>query len=405
MKRLPFKPVLVLTAAALVLGVAAPGHATPTRNDATSAPSSLAAADPQAAQALAKQQNISVAEASKRLGRQASLSQRGEALEKALAGRSGGSYLDNNGNLVVTTIDNAGDVVVARGGARPQRVDDSEARLDRIVQQLNAHSKQRGSGSVQGWYVDVPTNTVVVTATAGAKDAKAAALVKAAKRFGKSVRVESRSAAQAPISNEWLVGGYSFNGNCSMGFNAKTTANYNVVVTAGHCLKAGWNSKGGYNIGQTRTKNFPTDDFGTFWNSYPSYWQPSTSVSKYNGTFVEIRGQWNAPAVGTVMCKSGYKTGYTCGKITARNVTVSYPQGAVYGLTQHTACSEPGDSGGANIGFYNGHAYAIGVSSGSSSVSKTDKRCRSKVGLQNISYYQPIGEALSRNGLKLVYKP
>lgn len=59
--------------------------------------------DPDAAAALARQKGISVAEANKRLGQERVLGERGARLEKSLAGRSGGSYLDANGQLVVTS--------------------------------------------------------------------------------------------------------------------------------------------------------------------------------------------------------------------------------------------------------------------------------------------------------------
>ena len=64
---------------------------------------------------------------------------------------------------------------------------------------------------------------------------------------------------------------------------------------------------------------------------------------------------------------------------------------------RHTACVEGGDSGGANISGYG--SYALGVTSGAST---SYDQCRSKLGGTNISWYQPIGEALSRNGLRLL---
>mgnify|MGYP003347598992 CR=1 FL=1 len=117
-------------------------------------------------EALAAQKGIPADVATKRLAAQKGLGDRGTALETQLAGRSGGSYLDDNGQLVVTTLDAAGDGVVTRGGARPQRVDDSTARLNGIVSQLDRIAATSGAGSVQGWYVDVPGNSVVVTPAA-----------------------------------------------------------------------------------------------------------------------------------------------------------------------------------------------------------------------------------------------
>jgi streptogrisin C len=403
--------VVALTGAALPASAAPAGGAAqippslsgPGQDPALTA--DLTAVDPKAARAMATRFDIPVAEATRRLGEQQGLATRGAALEKSLGSRTGGSYLDANGQLVVTTLDASADQQAGRSGARFQRVDDSAARLDGIMQRLNQESTH-GAGGLQGWYVDVPTNTVVVTVTEGASDARTQAMTRAATAFGASVRIEKAPATQAPRATEFMVGGFEFKtasgGACSVGFNTVDASNRPVVLTAGHCVKqSGIMSRNGYQIGATRTASFPTDDFGTFWNSYPSYWQPSVSVYKYNGTYVNVRGQWNAPPVGATVCKSGRTTGYTCGSITALNQTVVYPEGTIYGLVRHNNCVEPGDSGGSNI---SSGAFALGVTSGAAGYG-ANKLCGQKVGQANVSWYQPIGEALSRNGLRLVYQP
>jgi streptogrisin C len=102
-----------------------------------------------------------------------------------------------------------------------------------------------------------------------------------------------------------------------------------------------------------------------------------------------VVGQWNSPPVGATVCKSGRTTGYTCGTITSPNETVPYTGGKVIsGLVRHTACVEPGDSGGANI---SAGGYALGVTSGASTT-ESSHMCLSKVGQANVSYYQPIGD-------------
>ena len=361
---------------------------------------------PNAAAALAKKKGMTVPEAKAQLARERALGARGAQIEQSLHGRSGGEYLDGNGKLVVTTLDTAASAVVAQSGARPKLVDDSAARLDAIVKQLNRQAAQDGIGAVQGWYVDVPTNSVVVTVTEGATDSDTAALKKLATSFGDSIRIEYRPADQAPQPAEWLVGGFQIvipaGGTCSVGFNTRDAYNRNVVLTAGHCVKtSGTVTRNGYWIGSTRTADYPTDDFGTFWNSYPNYWQPSPSVSKYNGTYAKVVGQWDNPPVGTTVCKSGRTTGYTCGTIQALNQTANYKGLAIYGLVKHNACVEGGDSGGANI---SAGGYALGVTSGAASYETGPYKglCLSKSGGANVSYYQPVGEALSRNGLRLV---
>ena len=93
-------------------------------------------------------------------------------------------------------------------------------------------------------------------------------------------------------------------------------------------------------------------------------------------------------AVGASVCRSGSTTGWRCGTIQAKNQTVRYSQGAVYGMTRTNACAEPGDSGGSWI---SGN-QAQGVTSGGSG------NCSSG----GTTYFQPVNEILSRYGLSLV---
>lgn len=385
-----------------------PGAPPATASAATPDPAKQAqqaSVDPDATAALAARAGISATEAAKRLAAQQALGDLGARTEKSLAGRSGGHYLDASGRLVITTLDAAGDEAARRAGARPHRVDDTSARLAGIMREFDRHAARSGAGAAQGWHVDVLSNSVVLTLTSGAEDPQTLALRKVASAFGASVRVSEQASAQAPRTTAYLVGGFEYvtatGGACSVGFNTQDSVGRNVVLTAGHCVKTSTTmSRNGYRIGGTRTANYPTDDYGTFWNDYSSYWQPSVSVYKYNGTYVNVRGQWNAPPVGATVCKSGRTTGWTCGTITAHNQTVVYGGHTVYGLVRHNACVEPGDSGGSNI---SAGAYALGVTSGASLTSAG--ACLSKVGSPNVSWYQPIGEALSANGLRLLYQP
>ena len=403
-------PIAVLAAlAGLAAAPSAQAAVAPPTNSSSGAAPPLVqpAVDPDAATAFAKKRGVSLAVAKARLARERELDVRGDRIEKRLGARSAGSYLDANGNLVVTTLDAAASTVVTGSDARAKRVDDSTARLDGIVKQLDRQAARGGGGATQGWRVDVPTNTVVVTVSDGANDSATHALTTLARSFGDSVRIELKPAAEAPKPADYLVGGYEYvlpnGGTCSVGFNTRDAANRDVVLTAGHCVNAGGTlSRSGYWIGAARTANYPNDDYGTFWNSYAWFWQPSPSVAKYDGTFVRVAGLWNAPPVGATVCKSGRTTGYTCGRITALNQTVVYKGGLVlHGLARHDACVEPGDSGGANI---SAGAFALGVTSGSSTYESgaLKGKCLAKGGNANISYYQPLGEALSANGLRLV---
>jgi hypothetical protein len=360
--------------------------------------------DRQAAAALAKEKGITVAAATDRLARQHELGAVGERLVASLGSRTGGDYLDDDGNLVVTTLDAAATAEVTRAGARAEHVDDSLGRLESITAALERQAARGGTGGVQEWYVDIPHNSVVVTVTDGASDARTVALLRVAAAFGQTVHVKHAPASEAPRTTEWLAGGEKYilpdgQHTCSTGFNAADQYGRNVVVTAGHCMQqSGWETRSGYLVGARRTSSFPGDDFGTFWNQYPSYWQPVPYVDLYNGVYARVAGEWDYPPVGASVCKSGLTTGFTCGTITAVNASANYDGQMVYGLVRHTACVEPGDSGGANISGSN--YYALGMTSGANLYNKT--YCLAKVGQQNVSWYQPVGEALSANGLRLV---
>jgi streptogrisin C len=112
-----------------------------------------------------------------------------------------------------------------------------------------------------------------------------------------------------------------------------------------------------------------------------------------NGGFINVSGYSDSP-VGTVVCKSGITTKWTCGYITAKDETVTYPQGTVYGLTRHSACVEPGDSGGANVAALSVWSPE-GVTSGASLLFNN---CLSKFGLTNVSWYFPIADSLAYYG-------
>src|SRR3546814_3519440 len=85
---------------------------------------------------------------------------------------------------------------------------------------------------------------------------------------------------------------------------------------------------------------------------------------------VTVTGHAEAP-IGAAICRSGRTTGWHCGAIQAKNVTVNYSSGeTVLNLTQTTACSEGGDSGRSYI---SGTGQAQGVLSGGSANCKGEK--------------------------------
>jgi len=384
--------------AALVLGSTTTASARPdtARLDTSAAPAGAAAA-------LAREYGISTAVAHQRLENERSLDRLSDVLTERLgAGHTGGAYIGRSGALVVTVTDAASAREVRSTVATPQRVSYSSRELGSVHQQLDRFSRRHGAGAVQGWYVDVRDNAVVVTTTAGADSRQTRAFLHKARSYGDRVAVE-RTTADA-VTAAYLYGGQQVNMSngyvCSNGFNARTSSGAYILLTAGHCAEGYPTfSRNGVTIGATRGYSFPTNDYASVNVNDPAYWNPQGAVDMYNGFARVVSGYSSAP-VGSSLCKSGRTTGWTCGTIQAYNQTVNYGGGdIVYGLVRHSACVEQGDSGGSNM---SGN-YAQGMSSGGSLYSSGGRLvCGERVGQPNVSYYQPVGEALSAYGATLV---
>ena len=150
---------------------------------------------------------------------------------------------------------------------------------------------------------------------------------------------------------------------------------------------------------------FPSFDDAIVRNQNTAFWiqGPWVDTNPSNGGIITTSGSTDGP-VGTVVCKSGITTKWTCGQITAKNQTVTYTGGnTVSGLTRHNACVEPGDSGGANVSVSGATRRAEGVTSGASLIDWGGaKRCIGAIfgwlGFQSTSWYFPIADSLAYYG-------
>lgn len=322
-----------------------------------------------------------------------------QSLEGQLGPRVVGSYLDDAGDLVVAVSDQATADLVRAAGAIPRLVDYTFEQLRAVQRQLDDLAIGSSAGKVRSWYVDPVSGTVVVTVPKGASDSITQRFVRKAEANGGMVTIK-RALGQITMTDDQfgLLGGYQVDKNtgftCSLGFNATADGGARIFLTAGHCTSGKPSfSRNGYIIGNTRSSSFPGNDFGTV--SVIEGWDQQGRVERWGANDVTVRGTADA-MVGADLCKSGKSTGWTCGRIVARNVTVNYGNNKVVrGLFTHTACVESGDSGGANMTG----DYAQGITSGAALISG---QCMDKHGQSNESYSQPIGEALSASGASLV---
>lgn len=273
-------------------------------------------------------------------------------------------------------------------------LESAKSALDDVVRQA-ARSKAALQG-VHAWHVDPQSNSVVVAVAPDAV-AKAIDLVARSRADAGAVRFETmvgqpelfatiRGGIEYVINNQYL---------CSVGF-AVTRGSTKGFATAGHCGNAGNSVRvSNQNVGSFAQSNFPGTDRA--WVQVGSAHTLQPWVSNWSGGNVVVRGSTEA-ATGASLCRSGRTTGYRCGTITAKNVTVNYAEGAVFGLTQSNACAGGGDSGGSWI---TGAGQAQGVTSGGNRAAGSNSNC-SLPASQRRTYFDRINPILSQYGLSLV---
>ncbi|WP_245663592.1 S1 family peptidase [Nocardia inohanensis] len=163
---------------------------------------------------------------------------------------------------------------------------------------------------------------------------------------------------------------------CSLGFNGVDRNNYLVNITAGHCnpniaATGGANSPGVYEMVGDRMGN----QMGAFDKSVLGNQDYSLIAinGEYKDRFVNnlVRVPNAAPVgltgvavpvVGAPVCKSGARTGFSCGVVNAIDQTVQVGDRLLTQSFSANICALPGDSGGPIITG----TQALGISSASS---------------------------------------
>jgi hypothetical protein len=272
-----------------------------------------------------------------------------------------------------------------------RQLEDTMSGLNDIRSRATDARKLQG---VQSWYVDVRSNSVVVSVAPGAM-LKAVDFVAVSPANVDTIRFQAAEGIAMPAAN--VIGGNRYGsggGSCSIGFSVTRGATKGFA-TAGHCGGVGTSvSIGGVTVGSVQARSFPSNDRA--WASVRSSDTLVGAVNRYNGSNVAVRGSTES-GVGAAICRSGYASGWRCGTITATNVTVNYSAGAVFGLRQSSACLTQGDSGGSWIVGN----QAQGVSSGGQLGAGTPPLSNCQFA-NPVSYYQRINPLLSAYGLSLV---
>ncbi|WP_433334650.1 S1 family peptidase [Spirillospora sp. CA-294931] len=179
-------------------------------------------------------------------------------------------------------------------------------------------------------------------------------------------------------------GGDSFttapaSGRCTVGFSVQ-----GGYVTTGKCGSPGATVIGYNGVAQGTMQPSTLPGGAGGWVKTNTSWRPRGLVNRHDGTFVAVRGSQAAP-VGSAACMAGATSGWKCGTIQARNVTVNFPEGTLTGLIRASVCAAPGDLGAPLVA--NGQAQGVLVGSGGGGCP---------------SYFYPVDKLLSVYGLTLV---
>ncbi|KWS02457.1 Streptogrisin-C precursor (Serine protease C) (SGPC) [Lysobacter capsici AZ78] len=347
--------------------------------------------------------------------------QQEKALEKQLGRNFAGTWLERkaDGSFGVVAATTSIKAAKAAAGVETRQARHSLSALNAAKGQLDSQLARNGKApkGVYSWAVDLPSNSVIVGVAPGAEEA-AVDFVARSGLDTTSVRFETM--AEAPQRRIAIQGGRGYLRQpgdgylyaCSVGFPV-TKGTTPGFATAGHCGNAGevvYNEDSqwvpGVRLGSFAASSMPSGN-GTGpdrgWVQVDSTHTLSASVYGYGSGDVTVRGSTEG-AVGAALCRSGRTSGWRCGAIRSKNMTVSYvddagnPDGTVTGLTQTTACAEGGDSGGS---FITTAGQAQGVLSGGSG------SCKGKQGRTGggNSYYTPINSILTAYTLTLRTSP
>ncbi|MGW9416435.1 ricin-type beta-trefoil lectin domain protein [Cellulosimicrobium funkei] len=379
---------LATTAHADALGPAgAPLSApSPSPSPTTASPAAPAPDDLSEGQlrALERDLGLDAAGVADRLALDAATATVERALSDGLGTAYAGTWVDAEaGAPVVAVTDPAAVADVEAAGATAVVVEHGLAELDDVAARLDATTTP---DAVQAWYVDVTTNEVVVESL---DPAAAQAFVAASGVDAAVVRTEVLAApyeltADVRGGDRYITRdpGASSGSACSIGFAVQ-----GGFVTAGHCgasgkevLTASW-----ARMGTVQAASFPGHDYA--WVRVDAGFSPVPRVNNYAGGTVDVAGSAEAP-VGASVCRSGATTGWRCGVIEQKNITVNYGNGDIPGLVRGSACAEGGDSGGSVI---SGN-QAQGVTSGRINDCSNGGKF----------IYQPVNPILSAYGLSLV---
>ncbi|WP_460720860.1 S1 family peptidase [Nocardia heshunensis] len=347
----------------------------------------------------------------------------------------GGAWLDENGKAVVALapgdgIDQARKAVTD-AGFTAKDVSKSETTLrgeKNAFQQWLKDQPESVSKAIRGVAIDTLNNSIAVRADKpglplpGFVD-PARVIVMSAPPVGGEGQDVPQAADIAGAGPRAMAAGEAYASvagrmslRCSLGFNG-TDANGNVVnITAGHCnpnipATGGANSPAVYamagdsrgpQIGVFQKSVLGNEDYSIIGinNDYHDALN-NPLVSVPGNAPISVTGV-AVPVVGAPVCKSGARTGFSCGVVNAVDQTVQVGDRMLTQSFSANICALPGDSGGPLVTG----TLALGISSASSVADYPICEIPNLIGLITGNtpqlFAQPVSTVLSDNpGLRV----
>ncbi|WP_278313748.1 S1 family peptidase [Lolliginicoccus levis] len=207
------------------------------------------------------------------------------------------------------------------------------------------------------------------------------------------------------LGGDAFIAGNATSLRCSLGFNGITEDGKAVNLTAGHCNPDGPGTTGtptrflqgplaGQVFGSFTETNMDKVDFAVI-TIDDAHQEAFSSAGIRGGGDLRITGTAD-PVMGMPVCKSGVTTGFSCGVVTATNLTLQIGPRTLGNAFTSSICALQGDSGGAIISG----TRAVGISSASDVGDFTS--CSAAIeetsiyGETPLLYATPINDVLAR---------
>ncbi|MBE1597468.1 S1 family peptidase [Streptomyces stelliscabiei] len=318
------------------------------------------------------------------------------------ADRTGGTFYDGDGQLVVAVTDEAAARTVRAQGGTAKVVEHSTADLNSVRTTLDRRIADTDPIPNTAWGVDQSTNQVTVSIFDGVSAADHKRLTDLVAGYGDKVRVEElpggiKETAYESLGGIGIVAPYGPT-NCTLGFNVRDSSGKRYFVTAGHCASTDderfWHREaGGIYLGK-RTEWW---DFGEVDKDYAVIEYLNDDVAAYGavraaGATFEITDS-RYPQDGESVKRAGAVSSDLVGQVINPSVTFTFPSGKVMkNMIETSHCALPGDSGGP---LWAG-TDALGITSATNT--PKDASCNSAQN-QYRTFFQPVHWVLARYGL------